>query len=382
MNDSTIGPLSPWSDERHLAASPLQTKLVERAIQRRDEEKVSLALPDSDALLRAIIDALPAAVYTTDAKGCLTHFNQAARNLSGREPQLGTDKWCVTWKLFLPDGTPLPHAECPMAIAVKEDRIVHGVEAVAERPDGTQVSAIANATPLHDSQGRVIGGINILVDITEQKEAKSREVLLSRELEHRTQNLFAVIQSIATRSLSGDRTLDEARKVFSERLFALARANDIVSATSWLGAPLAEVLDRGMASFSGRFSTEGELFVLNRHATQGFALIIHELCTNASKYGAFSEPGGRVEVSWLIIADADHPRFVFRWQEHEGPPVSRPASTGFGSTLLQRSIGGLDQPATIDYASGGLIYTLNAPLAAVGEAPSGFSGTRSVPLPP
>src|SRR5437016_7039392 len=85
---------------------------------------------------REMIDALPAAVYTTDAEGRLTHFNPAAVEFSGRVPQLGTDHWCVTWKLFRPDGSPLPHEECPMAIALKEGRIEDGMEVIAERPDG------------------------------------------------------------------------------------------------------------------------------------------------------------------------------------------------------------------------------------------------------
>lgn len=266
------------SDDENLLASPFAAKLMEGAVQRHEEEsKVNIALRESEGLLRDMIDALPAAIYTTDAEGRLTHFNPAARVMSGREPQLGTDMWCVTWKLFLPDGTPLPHDECPMAVAIKEDRLVHGVEAVAERPDGTRVSAIANATPLHDSQGRVIGGINMLVDITDQKEAQARQALLSRELEHRTQNLFAVIQSIASRSMAGDRTLVEARQVFTDRLHALSHANDMLIATHWVGASLSEVIDREMAAFSGRFSMDGERLILNAHATQGFALIIHEL---------------------------------------------------------------------------------------------------------
>ena len=82
-----------------------------------------------------MIDALPAAIYTTDAEGRLTHFNPAAVEFSGRTPELGTDRWCVSWKLYYPDGRPMPHDECPMAIALKEGRVIKGAEAIAERPD-------------------------------------------------------------------------------------------------------------------------------------------------------------------------------------------------------------------------------------------------------
>jgi PAS domain S-box-containing protein len=115
---------------------------------------------------------LPAAVYTTDAQGRLTHFNQACVELSGRVPKLGTDKWCVSWKLHYPDGRRMPHDECPMAIALKRGRVVHGTEAIAERPDGSRIWFAPYPTPLRDARGRVVGGINMLVDITERKRAE------------------------------------------------------------------------------------------------------------------------------------------------------------------------------------------------------------------
>jgi len=85
-----------------------------------------------------IVETLPVAVYATDAEGRLTHFNGAAKKLSGRTPELGTDKWCVTWKIFLPDGTLLPHDQCPMALALRGVTVPNGIECVAERPDGTR----------------------------------------------------------------------------------------------------------------------------------------------------------------------------------------------------------------------------------------------------
>ena len=135
---------------------------------------VAIALRQSERLFHEVINALPAAVYITDAEGRLTHFNQAAVELSGRVPELGTDHWCVTWKLYYPDGTPMSHDECPMAIALKERRAVHGAEAIGERPDGTRFWFTPYPTPLFDNQGNVVGGINMLVDITQRKMAEAR----------------------------------------------------------------------------------------------------------------------------------------------------------------------------------------------------------------
>src|ERR1051325_1441268 len=121
-----------------------------------------------------IIDALPAAIYATDAEGRLTHFNRAAIELSGRVPELGTDHWCVTWKLYYPDGKPMRHDECPMALCLRERRPVLDTEAIAESPDGTRFWFQPYPTPLFDESGNIIGGINMLLDITERKNAEAQ----------------------------------------------------------------------------------------------------------------------------------------------------------------------------------------------------------------
>jgi PAS domain S-box-containing protein len=138
----------------------------------RERKLVEARLLESERRFREMIDALPAAIYTTDADGKLTHFNPASIEFSGRVPELGTDHWCVSWKLFNADGTAMPHDECPMAIALKEGRIVDGVEAIAERPDGSRVWFTPFPRALHDADGRIIGGINMLLDITSRKEAE------------------------------------------------------------------------------------------------------------------------------------------------------------------------------------------------------------------
>ena len=120
---------------------------------------------------RAMLEALPVAIYTTDASGRITFCNEAAAALVGNRPEIGSDKWCVSWRLYWPDGTPLPHDECPMAVALKEQRSVRGVEAIVERPDGSRVRFEPFPTPLFDADGRLTGALNMLVDITERYEA-------------------------------------------------------------------------------------------------------------------------------------------------------------------------------------------------------------------
>jgi PAS domain S-box-containing protein len=129
-------------------------------------------LGDGDRRFREMIDALPAAIYTTDAEGRLTHFNPAAVEFSGHVPELGSDQWCVTWKLYHPDGAPMPHDQCPMAVALKEGRIISGAEAIAERPDGKRIWFTPYPSLLRDADGRITGGVNMLIDITDRKRAE------------------------------------------------------------------------------------------------------------------------------------------------------------------------------------------------------------------
>src|SRR5581483_8671077 len=119
-----------------------------------------------------VLDALPAAIYTTDAAGAIVYYNEAAAELWGHRPPLGTSQWCGSWKLFWPDGTPLPHDQSPMAIALKEKRAVRGMEAIAERPDGARVPFVPYPTPLFDESGALVGAINMLVDVTERRQAE------------------------------------------------------------------------------------------------------------------------------------------------------------------------------------------------------------------
>jgi PAS domain S-box-containing protein len=132
---------------------------------------------------REVIEALPAAIYVTDAAGRITFFNEAAAALWGCRPELGKSEWCGSWKLFWPDGRPLPHGECPMALALKEGRAIRGMEAVAERPDGSRVSFIPFPMPLFDASGILVGAVNMLVDATDRNRIEQYEQMLAAIVE-------------------------------------------------------------------------------------------------------------------------------------------------------------------------------------------------------
>jgi PAS domain S-box-containing protein len=126
-----------------------------------------------------LLEALPVAVYTTDAAGRITFYNRAAAELWGHHPELGSSQWCGSWRLYWPDGRPLPHGECPMAVALKEGREVRGVAAIAERPDGTRVRFLSYPTPLRDASGRLVGALNLLMDVTERHDSELESARLA-----------------------------------------------------------------------------------------------------------------------------------------------------------------------------------------------------------
>jgi PAS domain S-box-containing protein len=146
------------------------------------------ALGDVNNLCRKAVEALPAAIYMTDAEGRLTFYNEAAAELWGCRPDLGKTKFCGSWKLYWPDGRPLLHDECPMALALRQRQPIRGLEAVAERPDGTRIPFIPYPTPLFDETGRLTGAVNMLVDISERKRVESnlaeRQAQLALFVEH------------------------------------------------------------------------------------------------------------------------------------------------------------------------------------------------------
>lgn len=143
----------------------------------RPEELLTTALSafEAGAGYAAVLDRLPVPIYTTDTEGCVTYWNQACVDFAGREPQLGHDRWCVTWQLYTMSGERLPHDQCPMAVAIKEGRAVRNEIAIALRPDGTRVAFRPYPTPLFDGDGKLTGAVNMLVDISEEQSESLKE---------------------------------------------------------------------------------------------------------------------------------------------------------------------------------------------------------------
>jgi two-component sensor histidine kinase len=214
----------------------------------------------------------------------------------------------------------------------------------------------------------LIHWLRVLIDQLEA--AQNRQQLLVSELQHRSQNLFTVIQSLALRSLVDGQPLSAAREVFTSRLHALARAHRMLAEASWTGAPLVQILKEELAPVSQSVTMNGCDIVIDTPAAQHFAMIVHELATNALKYGALSVPGGRISIEGSTEQINGDTLFRFLWSEHGGPPVVVPSRKGFGTAILIDAAKQLAQNVSVNYNPNGLRYELQVPLRTIQASPS------------
>ena len=316
----------------------LNNTLEQRVAQRTASLQRSEArLRDSERQLRELIATIPAAIYTTDAEGKITYFNQAAVELTGRSPTIGNDEWSATWKLYHPNGTPLPYDQSPMAIALKEGRAIRNAEVVAERPDGTRVPFIPYPTPLRDGAGKIVGAINMLVDVSERKQAETQQRVLLNELNHRVKNNMQMLQILLETGAQRAES-SEAREVLDEasgRVMAMAAAQRVLYTT--LDATRFNARDflntvcetaRQIFPQELEIDCEADDVQLSNDAAMPLALIANELLTNAVKYGLNKH--GVVTIRVRLRREDNS--FIF-YVEDDGP--------GFDLQLVQRRSSGL-----------------------------------------
>jgi PAS domain S-box-containing protein len=225
-------------------------------------------------------------------------------------------------------------------------------------------------TPDKDEQGRVVGWITSMLDVTERKRAESQRDLLLAEIDHRVKNTLATVVSIANQSFSKDRSLEESRHSFSDRIRALAQTHTRLAEASWSGASLGTIIRDEIAPYRGADNVRitGPDVVLNPKCAISLGLAIHELTTNAAKYGALSSTTGLVEICWQLSSSADEIRL--NWAESGGPPVSPPKRTGFGRLLLERVlVSDLRGAVKLEFGREGLTCSIVLPVKQSEETP-------------
>lgn len=238
--------------------------------------------------------------------------------------------------------------------------------------DGTVIWLSGRGQVIERSRdGKCTRLISVVADITKQKEASDHIRLLLREMSHRSKNLITVIQSITRQMARRSESIEDFQQKLGDRLQGLAASHDILVEQNWQRAELAELLRRHLAPFvpidSHRVNLSGAPLELTARAAQSIGLALHELATNAVKYGALSVPAGKVSVSWAVDASATADSvIILRWVESGGPQVNLPSSTGFGNEIVSRIVPrSVDGIANLEFSSTGLCYTLTMPIGAL-----------------
>jgi two-component sensor histidine kinase len=213
---------------------------------------------------------------------------------------------------------------------------------MAERPDGTFVPFVPYPTPLHDSEGKLIGAINMLIDITERKQAENRQKTLVDELNHRVKNTLATVQSLSMQTARYSDSLQDFSHRYEKRLMGLARAHDLLTTRHWENAPLDFLAREVLVPLAGesgeRVKIAGPSVTLNPRAALSLTMVLTELVTNAAKYGALRSEGGSLALTWQVHESDDRTLLDMTWQEHGGPAVEAPTRRGFGTRLIERCI--------------------------------------------
>lgn len=293
------------------------------------------SMQQTAGLLELMGSSTDSIIWAKDRHGRMLYINGALERLAGVSMRDVAGKLDAEWN---------PNPEDAAAFSAADKRVLDSgtadeTEESFTGADGVTRHYRTNRSPLRDDNGAVIGSVGVATDVTRQHEEEQRERLLTRELDHRAKNLLAVVQSVITLTSADD--VAGFKAAVEGRIQALGRAHSMLAASRWEGADLDRVLSEELAAYRSRDGERvrlaGPQLLLKPSAAQALALVIHELATNAAKYGALSAPEGRLRVSWLV----DGARLVLTWEESGGPPLAPPAPqgrVGFGSRLIRGSI--------------------------------------------
>jgi two-component sensor histidine kinase len=224
----------------------------------------------------------------------------------------------------------------------------------------------SHAVPLKMPDGSM-AQLAVTRDVSERKRSELQQRLLINELNHRVKNTLSTVQSIVMQSLRNAQTLEQARSAIEHRLLALARTHDVLTAEQWQGAELLDLVEGSLSvhcSDRSRLRIEGPPVRLLPQPSLTFALALHELCTNAVKYGALSNDTGRVEVIWNVADGSGQRQLHLAWRESGGPEVHPRNSHGFGSRLIERYLGAqLQGTVRWNFERSGVVCEVAAPIS-------------------
>ena len=314
--------------------------------------------------VRELIETAPSGIVVIDDRGIIRLANASAEKLFGytRLELIGQSV-----DVLVPDNLVDAHKTLRTAYmrAPQTRSMGAGRDLNARRKDGSEFPVEIGLNVLHRDGEEIV--LATVLDISERKRLAEHQQLLIRELHHRTQNLFAVVQSIVNRSVSEPNAADAKQRLLN-RLHALARTHTLLAETAWTGAPLNEIIRAELAPFTDRVTVSGCDLVVAPAAAQSMVMIVHELATNAVKYGALSVPSGQIAISGSDGRRDGQDMFAFKWQESGGPPVQKPTRRGFGTSVLMEATKAFGAHANLEYAPEGAGYELVVRRSAIERA--------------
>ncbi len=334
-------------------------------------KEATLRIAHSARRLQTVLDTIPVGVLIADAAGRIVEGNERAAEILKHTPKREpADADASPWKGHHEDGTLVEREDYPLRRVLDAREARASLEVDYERGDGSRAWVSFEAAPIRDASGSINGAVVAISDIDARKKAEERQRFLMGELSHRVKNILAVVVSVARQTLRNATTLEDASEALLARIGALAGAHDVLMQHHWASADMSVLIAGAMKihdNGGNQISMGGPEVRLGSQAALSLALVLHELGTNAVKYGALSDPDGRLAIAWHVETRAGEPHLVFRWQETLAEPMQAPQRVGFGSRLIRHSLSSFGTVA-MDYAPGGFVLDFASPLARIQKA--------------
>jgi PAS domain S-box-containing protein len=363
-------PVAVWSRPLSIGdTTATLVRLTDLSIHRRAEQ-----IAAAERFARSVLEQATEAIVVLSPDGHITHASGRAEELAERPPIGRTFSEAFPLEAEgTEEAATLTRFSTESLDAMLATKPFHGVEVKLRGERNAKSAFLLSAGPLVDDNKANVGSIVTLTDITERKRTEERQTTMVAELNHRVKNILAIVQSVAAQTLRSG-SLENFADTFTGRLGALAIAHDILTQTRWMGIGLNELLVAVLAPYRSsdetRVSIVGPAVLLPAHAVVPFSMVLHEMATNAAKYGALSKQRGNIEITWQV-GDGIDKLVELVWLERGGPKVETAASTGFGIKLIDHICRDLDGRTKIDFDPAGVRWTI---ALSVGD----LAGERSV----
>jgi PAS domain S-box-containing protein len=315
-------------------------------------KQIEVALRESEqrsSWLASIVEFSDDAIVSKNVDGVITSWNKGAERIFGYTAEDAIEKPIT---IVIPQDR--QGEERMILTRIRRGERIDHFETVRQRKDGVLITVSLTVSPVKDAEGKIVGASKIARDITEQKRFQEQLTTLAREAEHRSKNLLASVQ--ATVNLSQSDTPEGLKRAIEGRIQALASVHSLFVQTRWIGAELSAIARQELAPYSEKEKTrvriDGPQVLLEPSVAQAIAMTLHELATNAAKYGALSVPNGEVDLKWSHEANR---RLHVRWTEAGGPTVQEPTRKGFGGRIIEQMIGQLKGETRFDWRAEGLV---------------------------